>query len=229
MEAVVLAGGFGTRLKEVVPDLPKPMAPIAGRPFLEIMLQSLALKGFKRIILSLGYMADKIRGHFGNSYLGMDLVYEVEVAPLGTGGAARAALRHCLSDHVYIFNGDTFLDLEVAEIETLWRASNKPIIVVREVSDASRYGTVLLKENRVISFLEKGVTGLGIINAGCYVVPPNLLDKLESSKNFSLEVDFFYKEIHRRYFSGFVTQGLFIDIGVPEDFLLAQTLLAEVV
>ena len=107
MEGIVLAGGFGTRLREVVPDLPKPMAPIAGRPFLEILLSTLARKGFTRVVLSLGFMAEKIITHFGESYAGMHLVYEVESRPLGTGGAIRAALTRFESDHVFIFNGDT--------------------------------------------------------------------------------------------------------------------------
>ena len=107
-EAIVLAGGFGTRLREVLPDLPKPMAPVAGRPFLEILLTSLADKGFSRVVLSLGYMADKIITYFGNSFTGLDLIYVVEDEPLGTGGAVRLALSQCLQDHIYILNGDTF-------------------------------------------------------------------------------------------------------------------------
>ena len=101
MEGLVLAGGFGTRLREVVPDLPKPMAPIAGRPFLEILLSTLARKGFTRVVLSLGFMAEKIIAHFGESDAGMHLVYEVESRPLGTGGAIRAALTRCESDHIF--------------------------------------------------------------------------------------------------------------------------------
>jgi len=95
MEAIVLAGGFGTRLRQVVPDLPKPMAPVAGRPFLEILLSMLAQKGFTRVVFSLGFMSEKIIAHFGDCYLGMNLVYEVEQQPLGTGGAIRAALTRC--------------------------------------------------------------------------------------------------------------------------------------
>jgi len=228
MEAIVLAGGFGTRLREVVPDLPKPMAPIAGRPFLEILLTALAKKGFKRVILSLGFMAEKISNHFGNEYLGMELVYEVESKPLGTGGAVRVALARCVADHVFVFNGDTYLDLEVSDLEQLWQASHCPAIVVREVPDTSRFGRVVLEEGRVTSFLEKGMVGLGLINAGCYVIPKNLLDEFVLGKNFSLESDFFYSAIQQQRFNGFVTHGLFIDIGVPDDFELAQTLLAGV-
>ena len=226
MEAIVLAGGFGTRLREVVPDLPKPMAPVAGRPFLEILLTSLSNKGFKRVVLSLGFMADKVIGHFGNEYQGMELVYEVESHPLGTGGAVRASLARCLTDHAFVFNGDTYLDLEVAELEKLWQANRSPAIVVREVPDTSRFGRVVVEDGRVMSFLEKGRSGLGLINAGCYVLPTDLLNEFELGVNFSLETDFFIEAIQKQKFCSFATQGLFIDIGVPEDYELAQTLLA---
>ena len=228
MEAIVLAGGFGTRLREVVPDLPKPMAPIAGRPFLEILLSSLAKKGFERVVLSLGFMADKISNHFGSQYLGMELVYEVESQPLGTGGAVRASLCRCVSDHAFVFNGDTYLDLEVADLEQLWNNTHRPAIVVREVPDTGRFGRVLIEDGRVNSFLEKGMSGPGTINAGCYVLPTHLLDQFALGENFSLESDFFYTAIKQQQFSGFITQGLFIDIGVPDDYERAQTLLAGV-
>jgi len=227
MEAIILAGGFGTRLREIVPDTPKPMALIAGRPFLEILMALLAKKGFRRIILSLGFMADKIIDYFGNQYMGMELVYEVESLPLGTGGAVRAALARCVADHAFVFNGDTYLDFDVTRVEALWRSSLCPVIVVREVTDTARFGRVVLDGGRVTSFLEKGIAGKGMINAGCYLLPKNVLDDFLSGQNFSLETDFFCVAIQSMKFSGFVTQGLFIDIGVPDDYTLAQNLLAR--
>ena len=226
MEAIVLAGGFGTRLREVVPDLPKPMAPIAGRPFLEILLSALARKGFTRIVLSLGFMAEKVIKHFGASYAGMELVYEVERQPLGTGGAIRAAMLRCSADHVFVFNGDTYLDLEVDDLENLWQASQHPVIVVREVPDTARFGRVEIQGGRVSAFREKGMTGKGLINAGCYVLPQGALDAFPIGQNFSLETEYLAKELQRIHFDGFVTQGHFIDIGVPEDFARAQNELA---
>lgn len=226
MEGIVLAGGFGTRLREVVPDLPKPMAPIAGRPFLEILLSKLARKGFTRVVLSLGFMAEKIISHFGDSYAGMHLVYEVESLPLGTGGAIRAALTRCESDHVFIFNGDTYLDLEVDELESLWQARRHPVIVVREVPDTVRFGRVEMSDGRINAFLEKGMAGAGLINAGCYVLPKGALDDFALGQPFSLETEFFIKYLQRISFDGFVTHGQFIDIGVPDDYALAQSALA---
>jgi D-glycero-alpha-D-manno-heptose 1-phosphate guanylyltransferase len=226
MEAIVLAGGFGTRLRQVVPDLPKPMAPIAGRPFLEILLSTLARKGFTRIVLSLGFMSEKIIAHFGDRYLGMKLVYEVESQPLGTGGAIRAALVRCLTDHAFVFNGDTYLDLEVDELERLWEAGRHPVIVVREVPDTARFGRVEICEGRINAFLEKGMSGPGLINAGCYVLPKDALEDFPLGQPFSLETEFFVKYLLRFRFDGFVTHGRFIDIGVPDDYALAQTELA---
>jgi len=226
-EAIVLAGGFGIRLREVIPDLPKPMAPVAGRPFLEILLATLARKGFTRVVLSLGFMSEKIIRHFGDSYAGIELVYEVESQPLGTGGAIRAALARCVADHVFVFNGDTYLDIEADEIERFWQANRQPVIVVRKVSDTARFGRVEMHHNgRIHGFLEKGSPGPGLINAGCYVLPKHALDDFPLGQPFSLETEFFTKYLQRIRFDGFVTHGRFIDIGVPDDYAFAQTALA---
>lgn len=223
MEAVVLAGGFGARLQQVVAHLPKPMAPVSGRPFLEILLGMLAQKGFRRVIMSLGYMAGKVTSYFGDTYAGMELIYEIEDVPLGTGGAVRQALALCKTDHVFVFNGDTYLDLEVSDVETQWQKDHAPIIVVREVSDTARYGCLVTKDNRVKGFIEKGVAGPGLINAGCYVFPVNILNGFELGQPFSLEADFLAKVVEVQRFDLFLTNGHFIDIGVPEDYARAQT------
>lgn len=227
MEAIVLAGGFGTRLREVVSDLPKPMAPVAGRPFLEILLTALARKGFCRVILSLGFMADKVIAHFGDQFAAMELVYEVEDTPLGTGGALRQALTRCSEDHVFVFNGDTYLDLEVIDVETYWLTHHMPIIVARKVPDTARYGRLNTEGERVIGISEKGMTGPGLINAGCYVLPVAILDGFALGQAFSLETDFLAKTVGVQRTDLFVTSGYFIDIGVPEDYARAQTELAE--
>ena len=222
MEAVVLAGGFGNRLRSVVSDVPKPMAPIAGQPFLEILLTLLSRKGFSRVVLSLGYLADKVVSYFGPSFQGMELVYEVEQTPLGTGGAVGAALRRCEQDHVYIFNGDTFLDLEVAQVESNWRETMRPLLVACEVLDTSRYGRIQVLDGRLTGFLEKGESGPGLINAGCYVLPPDFLENFKINRPFSLEADFIAKTLSSAEIGVFLTSGRFIDIGVPEDFARAQ-------
>lgn len=228
MEAIILAGGFGTRLREVVPDVPKPMAPVVGRPFLEILLSSLAQKGFERVVLSLGFMSDTVIEYFGEQFAGMELVYEVENTPLGTGGAVRQALTRCIEDHVFVFNGDTYLDLEVADVEAQWQAHHAPIIVAREVPDTARYGRLNTEEQRVIGFLEKGMAGAGLINAGCYVLPVDILDEFTLGQAFSLETDYLAKTVGMQRTDLFVTNGHFIDIGVPEDYARAQSELAGI-
>jgi D-glycero-alpha-D-manno-heptose 1-phosphate guanylyltransferase len=228
MEAIILAGGFGTRLRSVVPDLPKPMAPVAGRPFLEILLTNLSQQGFGRIVLSLGYMADKVISHFGASFAGMELVYEVEVTPLGTGGAVKQALDRCSEDHAFVFNGDTYLEVQAKEIETQWLMHRVPIIVARPVDDTARYGRLDVENGRVRGFSEKKDPGPGLINAGCYVLPVDILKGFSHQVPFSLESEFLAKKVETDRVDAFVASGQFIDIGVPEDFNRAQTELAGV-
>lgn len=226
MEAIVLAGGFGTRLRQVVADVPKPMAPIAGRPFLEILLSSLANKGFSRVVLSLGFMAEKISGHFGSRFAGMDLVYVVEESPLGTGGATRLAAEACTEDHVFVFNGDTYLDLEVTHLEKKWQENRNSIVVGRQVPDTARYGRLVVDGDRITSFAEKGIVGPGLINAGCYVLATNALAQFPMNQPFSIETDYLVPEVLRATVGVFVTEGVFIDIGIPDDYARAQILLA---
>jgi D-glycero-alpha-D-manno-heptose 1-phosphate guanylyltransferase len=226
MEAIVLAGGFGTRLRQVVADVPKPMASIAGRPFLEILLGSLAKKGFSRSVLSLGFMAEKISAHFGRQFAGLDLAYVVEDTPLGTGGATRLAARACTQDHVFVFNGDTYLDLEVGLLERRWHAKRNSIVVGRQVPDTTRYGRLIVDGDRITSFAEKGIAGPGLINAGCYVLATDALARFPLNQPFSIETDYLVPEVARATVEVFVTEGMFIDIGIPEDYARAQTLLA---
>lgn len=227
MEAVVLAGGFGTRLSAVVPDLPKPMVPVAGRPFLEILLKSLSQKGFTRVVLSLGFMANKISDHFGSQYLGIQIDYVVENTPLGTGGAIRMALEACTQDHIFVFNGDTYLDLEVQLLELQWQEHKHPIVVVRQVPDATRYGRVVTDGKQIIFFTEKGIAGPGLINAGCYVLTKDALDRFPLNQPFSIETDYLVPKVTSARVDAFVTERMFIDIGIPEDYARAQTLLVD--
>lgn len=228
MEAIILAGGFGTRLRQIIPDLPKPMAPINGRPFLEILLTSLSKKGFSRIILSLGFMANKIIEHFGSNFAGMELHYLVEDKPLGTGGAIRLAMTQSYKDHCFVFNGDTFLDLEVDLVELQWQTNQSPIIIGREVSDTSRFGRLLLTNDKISGFTEKGIEGYGLINAGCYVLNKGQLDNFPLHIPFSFEIDYLARIVKDQSFNLFVSNGKFIDIGIPKDYYDAQFYLAEI-
>ena len=225
MEAIILAGGFGTRLRSVVSDVPKPMAPIGNRPFLEILLKSLYKKNFSRVIISLGFMAETVSKYFGNRFSKMDLIYVVEDKPLGTGGAIRLAMEKATQDHVFIFNGDTFLDLEVDQLEELWQQKNNPIIVGKHIEETDRYGRLIVNDGYITGFAEKGTTGPGLINAGCYILPADLLSTYHINKRFSFEEDFLAHKIKDKSINFFETSGLFIDIGVPDDYIRAKTLL----
>jgi D-glycero-alpha-D-manno-heptose 1-phosphate guanylyltransferase len=227
MEAIILAGGLGTRLRAVNPDAPKPMALIGSRPFLEVLIRSLASKGFKRIILSLGYKAEMIRAHFGSSYSGVDIVYVVEEVPLGTGGAIRLAMTKSISDHVYIFNGDTFLDVDIKSLEERWQEDKNPIIVGYSLDNVERYGKLIIDKNHVIGFSEKGSVDAGIINAGCYIFNRNQLSQFPVNQKFSLEIDYLSEAISHTTFDLFIASGTFIDIGIPDDFFRAQNLLQD--
>jgi D-glycero-alpha-D-manno-heptose 1-phosphate guanylyltransferase len=226
MEAIVLAGGFGTRLRAVVADLPKPMAPVAGRPFLEILLASLAGKGITRVVLSVGYMAQTIVERFGHTFGGLEIDYAIEATPLGTGGAVRLALGRCTGEPVLVVNGDTFLDVDLEALRGLWRADRAPVVVARAVGDTTRFGRLRVEGERITAFAEKGVAGPGLINAGCYLVPRDLLAAFGPDRAFSLETDFLAPCVERSTVRVLVSAGTFIDIGVPEDYARAQTLLA---
>lgn len=222
MEAIILAGGMGTRLQHVVPDLPKSMAPIQGRPFLEYILNQLSVNGFQHAILSLGYLAEKISEHFGTNYLGMRLSYVFEDLPLGTGGGIRLALQKSIENHVYVFNGDTFLDLDITRIEKIWQSSKVPTVILREVLDTSRYGRVTVKNQKITGFVEKGISGSGFINAGCYILPLGALDIFPLKKPFSFEMDYLVKEVTSGVVGYCIDNGYFIDIGIPQDYYRAD-------
>jgi D-glycero-alpha-D-manno-heptose 1-phosphate guanylyltransferase len=226
VEAIILAGGLGTRLKSLVPDVPKAMAPVAGRPFLEILLCELERKGFTRVVMSVGYLSDQIVSYFGSRVRSLSVSYVRENQPLGTGGAVRLALTHCVMDHTFVFNGDTFLDLEADEVELMWQSRLRPIVVGREVEDTKSFGRLLVNDGRVVGFTEKGVSGPGLINAGCYVFGRHQLDAFPLNQPFSIELDYFQKAVLSTYFDVFCTDGMFIDIGVPADYLRANKLFA---
>ena len=224
-EAIVLAGGFGTRLRSVVSDVPKPMAPVAGRPFLEYLLDSLKRQGYTHVVLSTGYMHEKIEGHFGHEYNSIAIDYAREETPLGTGGAMVNALQHCSSECVTVLNGDTMFCIDHKQfINQSAKNGSRLSIVTRLVDDAGRYGMVESDNatGRITAFREKDPTiGSGYINGGIYRLHRSLLDPYPLGTTFSFE-----KEVMqplREPFYAYASDGYFIDIGVPDDYLRAQT------
>jgi len=227
MEAIVLAGGLGTRLRSVVADRPKAMAEVGGQPFLAHVLDQLAASGFETAILAVGYRAEQIRAHFGVCHRQLQLRYSAEDEPLGTGGAIVAALRNATSNDVFVVNGDTFVDVDHQAMEAAHRDGRSAVtIAVHAVADVERYGALDLDGSRIRGFLEKGRRGAGWINAGVYVLARSLLERRALPARFSFESDFLVPRVRELCPLAFITEGMFIDIGVPEDYARAQTLLA---
>lgn len=225
-EAIVLVGGLGTRLRSVVSDVPKPLAPVAGRPFLAWLLDRLDEVGMRRIVLATGYMADVVQRTIGSRWNGMEIAYSVEEEPLGTGGAIRQALAMTTGRHVHVLNGDTFLEYSPQELEAAVERTGASIgVALAKVEDVARYGAVELDGDRVSAFCEKGGHGAGWINAGCYFLDVQSIPALQGASGpFSFESDVLLPAaLNRKVAAATDTRG-FIDIGVPEDFHRAQSL-----
>jgi D-glycero-alpha-D-manno-heptose 1-phosphate guanylyltransferase len=224
--AVILAGGFGTRLRNVISDLPKPMAPVNGKPFLEYLLLYLHKYGIKHAVLSTGHLSEKIVSHFGNEFQGMKISYSHEESPLGTGGAVKLALSSCEDDEVLVMNGDSFFEVDAFRFYELHHESKADVsLALRSVDDASRYGKILIdSDNRIIDFKEKSdQSSPGRINGGIYLIRRKIfLDNTPETVSFSIEKDFFEKKCRQLMIKGFEFNGWFIDIGIPEDYNRAQ-------
>jgi D-glycero-alpha-D-manno-heptose 1-phosphate guanylyltransferase len=228
MEAIVLAGGLGTRLASRLDGIPKPMAPIAGRPFLEILLHQLVLAECDRVVLSVGHRYHAIQIHFGSSFENMPIQYAVEEAPLGTGGAIRMALDRSLEESVLVLNGDTFLNVDYRAMLKLHERERAAItLAVTPQSDTARYGGVVVKGDRITAFEEKGRSGAGLINGGVYAMRTEFPWPLHLPPSFSFERDVLVPEVHRLGPLAFHVDGYFLDIGIPEDLDRAQIELAR--
>jgi|SRR5450830_722997 len=221
---LVLAGGFGTRLKSVVPDLPKPLADVNGRPFLWWLLKHLENQGASDVYLSVGYLHEKIQSYFGHKYNDINLHYIIETEPLGTGGAITNAAQYILGNTFLVLNGDTLAMLDIKKmIADAEEHASKLSIAVVKVEDATRYGTVIIDENnRITGFAEKGQSGLGKINAGIYLIDKSIFNEYEIPRKFSFETDFLAKYIKTLNLLAYDQLTDFIDIGIPEDYAASQ-------
>ncbi len=227
--AVILAGGFGTRLQTVVSDVPKPMAPVAGRPFLEVLLDTLVNAGVEHAVLAVGYKREVIERHFGRDYRGIRLDYSVEAEPLGTGGAIRQAMEQAGVERALVLNGDTWCPVDLQALVATHRQHAAMLtLTLTEVSDAGRFGAVEQDaDGRVRAFHEKRPgDGPGRINAGVYVVEQALMSYAPSSAKFSFETDVMQRCVSSLPVFGHVTTAPFIDIGIPSEFARAQELFA---
>lgn len=207
----------------MVPDLPKPMAPVGGRPFLALLIDHLCSQGITDIVVAAGYLHQAIVEHFGSHHGPAKLHYCIEHESLGTGGAIRQALAVTSADPVLVLNGDTLFRLDYrALLASHLRAGAQLTLALKLVADCSRYGRVLVHEGQVTAFQEKGASGPGLINGGTYLLRRNLFAPYPLPAAFSFERDFLQPFNAAITPHAYVADAYFIDIGVPEDYQRAQ-------
>jgi len=225
-EAIILAGGLGTRMQEVLHDVPKCMALVKGVPFLTYVLRYLEKQSVSKVILSVGYLKDQIINYYGSAFNSITIDYAIETEPLGTGGAVKNALDFCSQQDCYIINGDTYFIPDLIEMEEFHhRMISSVTIATKYMSDSDRYGLVLTDQNgRITEFREKvPASGNGWINGGIYLI--NKKSLAGAPRKFSLEKDFLAISCHGIPMYSFQTEAFFLDMGIPEDYTRAQLLL----
>ena len=227
MEAIILAGGKGTRLGSVVKDLPKPMADVNGMPFLSHVLARLSASGVDRVILSVGYRFEDIKGYFGASFKGIAIDYVIEGEPLGTGGAVKKAIKRARQEDVFVLNGDTYFEVSLEGLMYSHKKRGADVTIsLKQMWNTGRYGTVTLDaRGNVAGFNEKRFDGLGLVNAGFYLLKretSELLDRYCPQKSFSFESDFLEANVKALKIAPYIGGGYFIDIGIPEDYERAR-------
>ena len=232
LELLILAGGFGTRLRPVVSDVPKPLAPVNGRPYLSYLLQYLNQRGMFHAVISVGYMAETVEQRLGTCCEGISLDYSREDRPLGTGGAVALALKRIRAPHLMILNGDSFIAFDPAQLYAGFLAHHPErngVILGAGTKDVSRYGALdVASDGCLRKFLEKGHSGPGLINAGVYLFSSEMLkNTLPRTTTFSLEKDYFPDLAAGKRLFVSVTNAELLDIGTPESFEYAQQFFLE--
>ena len=223
-EAIILAGGLGTRLRSAVPDLPKCMAPVNGKPFVGYVIDYLQKQGVEKFILSLGYMSEAIIYYINKDYPTLQVQFVIEKEPLGTGGAIYLSCTKATEQNVFVTNGDTMFDANLTSLLERHLTTNADCsLSLKPMTNFDRYGVVTLKEDYSIeSFKEKQYYESGLINGGLYVL--NVTNFLAESfpEKFSFEKDYMEALYKQRKMTGLVQEAYFIDIGIPQDYLQAQ-------
>jgi NDP-sugar pyrophosphorylase family protein len=230
-DAILLCGGAGLRLRSVIGNVPKGMADVAGRPFLELLLRQLRRHGFERAILAVGYQKDMIQSHFGDRAFGLYLTYSAESWPLGTGGALRNAADLVESESVLIMNGDSYTDVDLGKFVASHRGANADAsLVVVPADGRGDCGSVLLDgDGKLASFDEKqGPFNAPYVNAGIYMVSRQMLYEIPARVGVSLEQELLPRWLrHGKYVKGFICAGRCIDIGTPERYRSARDILEK--
>jgi mannose-1-phosphate guanylyltransferase len=220
IDVAVLAGGLGTRIRPVLGDIPKLLAPVAGRPFADHMFAWLGRFGARRVVLCLGHRAERVVGHLAAAPPPFDVAVSIEPEPLGTAGALRLARPKLATDPVLVLNGDTWADADLAPFARAHRGGGaEATLLCTEVADTGRFGRVEIGDDRTVrAFIEKGTgsAGPGAISAGVYLLSARLLDRIAAGNARSLEREVFAGMTGARL-RAHVGRFAFIDIGVPDD------------
>ncbi len=227
-EAIILAGGLGTRLRSEVPDLPKCMAPINGKPFLKHVIQHLQTQGIDHFVFSLGYMHEVVETYLRNNFPVLQYSVALEEAPLGTGGAIQLALQFCKEKSVLVTNGDTLFKVDVNALSNMHESlSSDCTLALKPMRNFDRYGVVEINaDNRITSFREKQFFFQGLINGGLYALNKAQFLQMGFPEKFSFEKDYLESNYNSKAIHALIQDAYFIDIGIPEDFKKAQNELA---
>lgn len=228
-EAIILAGGLGTRLQTVVSDVPKCMAPVAGKPFLHYVIDYLAKNGVEHFVISLGYLHEMIEDYLSENYSHLNYTVSLENEPLGTGGAIKSACNKCLKKNVLICNGDTLYKVDISALSKLHTEMNAACTLsLKPMQYFDRYGVVELDEDHSVKlFKEKQYYTSGLINGGLYALNSEEFLKENLPEKFSFEKDYLEKKVkdqdnEKPKLYGIIQDEYFIDIGIPEDYARAQ-------
>ncbi len=223
-QAIILAGGLGTRLRSVVSDFPKCMAPVAGKPFLHFVVEYLLSQGVDKFIFSVGYKSETIIDYVNDQYHMLDVQFSIEEEPLGTGGAIKLACELATEKNVLILNGDTLFKIDIEKLVAFHNLNRADCtLCLKPMQDFDRYGVVELKnDNSISSFKEKQQYQTGLINGGVYAL--NVAGFLQEAlpQKFSFENDYLEAYFDKRKMCGIIQDEYFIDIGIPEDYERAQ-------
>lgn len=220
MEAIILAGGLGTRLRSVVNDVPKCMAPIDNIPFIDFVVGWLKNEGVTRFIFSLGYKHDLLTEHLDKAFPQLEKIYSIEDEPLGTGGAIKKACQYSKDKNIIAVNGDTLFNINLQRIFES-HVYKKPIctLALKHMKQFSRYGSVDIDaDDYITAFREKQYCESGLINGGIYVIDTEALKNKTQDEKFSFEKDYLEKYVGEHQLMGIENDYYFIDIGIPEDY-----------
>ncbi|GGK78230.1 nucleotidyltransferase family protein [Rufibacter glacialis] len=234
-EAIVLAGGLGTRLRSVIQDVPKPMAEVAGRPFLDYILYSLKKNNIKKVVFAVSHKYEVIQDYYKDSRnsFGIEISYSIEKELLGTGGAIYEASQQILGDSFFILNGDTYFEIDLSQLHTFAKETSADLaLALKMMPHSDRYGSVVCaNDHKIVSFKEKepGKKQDLLINGGIYHMNKRVIEILSMPSKFSFEIDFLQRDLNKISAYGKLFDETFIDIGIPEDYEYAQSLLKNVI